>query len=233
MDPLSATLPLPANTNEVVAVLPVEPELPYWSKGGIAPIKAECVFFPPIISRLLILTPLCRYVLWDKMKNGRPGAGAAQDDDAAEGRGTATVDRKDSRPVREPQVVAAVATESSDTPAVSTEEGVVATEGVKNTHERSLSETEAGPEVKKVRLSGAQKKAAARARNEEIWQAKVAAKAAAKAEEKERRIAAGETEVTGGGRQKANGQNKVCSRRRSSIADMILTRTPHLGSYIQ
>lgn len=212
MDPIPA-VPVAADTIEVVEVLPVAPELPYWSKGGIAPIKSECVFSLIFYFRAQLTQIFGRYVLWDKMKNGRPGAGsgAAEDDDAAEGRGTATADRKYSRPVRAPPATADVVVEASDTPAVSTGEGATTTEGIKNTHERSLSETEAGPEVKKVRLSGAQKKAAARARNEEIWQAKVAAKAAAKAEEKERKIAAGETEVTGGGRQKANGQNKVGS----------------------
>lgn len=62
-------------------------------------------------------------------------------------------------------------------------------------------ETEQEPEVKKVRLSGAQKKAAAKARQQEQWEAKKAAKEEAKRDATEN--------GTGGGRVKLKGQNKV------------------------
>ncbi|GAA6026122.1 hypothetical protein JCM11491_002806 [Sporobolomyces phaffii] len=160
----------------------------YWETWtGIAPIKAE-------------------YVLWNKMGKGRAGGGGggAIDDDAAEGRSTelhplrsadvAAVppqtavpdDQAESAvPLREPELQRAGQEAVSSAPGLESQDAGDAAGGA------------AEPEPKKVRLSGAQKKAAAKARQQEQWEAKKAAKDAAQREATEN-----------GTRVKLKGQNK-------------------------
>ncbi|KAK4704906.1 tRNA-dihydrouridine synthase 3, partial [Phenoliferia sp. Uapishka_3] len=133
------------------------------------------------------------YVIWEKMRSG-PYVSAADGDDEAEGRST---------DARGPANRSAPPAEGSEVK----EEG---NEGV----------TEDGePQVKKVRVSGAEKKRLAKARNEAAWQAKKAAKAAQKAEIAAEKVAdaggvadgiavEGEAGGEGGGRVQARGQNK-------------------------
>lgn len=138
---------------------------------------------------------------------------AAIDDDAAEGR------TRDERPQRAPEVVKEVAKEGA--PAVESAELPAAAGASTSTplEHTPPSDPEQGPPAKKIRLSGAQKKAAARERSEIAWQAKKAekeaekeAKAAAKAAGIEVEVAA-EGDGEGGGRKKGKGQNKVRSVR--------------------
>ncbi|ORY87464.1 hypothetical protein BCR35DRAFT_302230 [Leucosporidium creatinivorum] len=120
------------------------------------------------------------FVLWEKMgKNSQP---KENDDDAAEG-------RSDSRNAQQEQAT------NVDSPAPVDGAATPASES-----------TEEQPAEKRVRLSGAQKKALARAKKEEEWQAKQAAKAAAKAAGGD--TAAGEGDDGAGGRKKGKGQNK-------------------------
>ena len=171
----------------------------------------------------LVLTPTLRlgarrYVLWHKM--GKPGArGSAPDDDAAEGRSSTARDRSDKpqTALSAPQVASAEAATSvhipaaaeSTTPApeaaapVATDAAAAAAAATpaaeaKVSHPRSDGQTgegesEAAPEAKKVRLSGAEKKKAARERQQKEWEAKQAAKQAG----------------GDGNRKKKNGQNHV------------------------
>lgn len=118
----------------------------------------------------------------------------ANDDDAAEGRTSGG----GSRPQRGSDVEAKVVSETKTAAEAGGEGEVGSSEKPEGT-----GDGDGEPPVKKVRLSGAQKKAAAKERNELAWQAKKAEKAAAKKE-------AGENGGDGG-KIKLKGQNKVRS----------------------
>ncbi|KWU45236.1 FMN-linked oxidoreductase [Rhodotorula sp. JG-1b] len=169
-----------------------EGEKPYWDTetGGIAPIKSS-------------------YVLWHKMgKNRKPLASSTIDDDAAEGRGHAQLDKPllrtaDVAPAADSPAPPAAAEPAAATSIPATEKqpsaaGETAVQG-------AVQEGQAEPEQKKVRLSGAQKKALAKQRQKEQWEAKIAAKREAKMLAKEEGSAADGGE---GGRQRGKGQNK-------------------------
>lgn len=148
------------------------------------------------------IAPLRRFVRWDLMRSGTKTV--AIDDDAAEGR------TRDDRPKRAPEAVKEVANEAAA--AVEGAELPTAAEASTSTplEHAPPSDPEQAPPAKKVRLSGAQKKAAARERSEIAWQAKKAdkeAKAAAKAAGIE--VEGVEESTEGGGRKKGKGQNKV------------------------
>lgn len=153
----------------------------------------------------------CRsYVLWHKMgKNRTPLASSTIDDDAAEGRGHAQLDKPllrtaDVAPAADspaPPAAAGAKTETS-IPATENQPG----EAAETTVQGAGEEGQAEPEQKKVRLSGAQKKALAKQRQKEQWEAKIAAKREAKKLAKEEGGAADGGE---GGRQRGKGQNKV------------------------
>lgn len=133
---------------------------------------------------------LRRFVLWEKMgKNSQP---READDDAAEG----LADSRQAVPLRAPQAEQQEHAANVDSPAPVDGDATPASEG-----------TEEQP-AKKVRLSGAQKKALARAKKEEEWQARQAAKAAAKATGGDA-AAGGEGDDGAGGKKKGKGQNKV------------------------
>ncbi|KAL8277400.1 hypothetical protein RQP46_010240 [Phenoliferia psychrophenolica] len=124
------------------------------------------------------------YVLWDKMRTG-PYVPILDQDDEAEGR-TTTPDARG--------------------PSTRTLDDVAAEEAASGEGGEGGGE----PAVKKVRLSGAEKKRAAKARSEAAWQAKKADKAAQKAERDAAAAAGGGGEEAGegGGRAKGSGQNK-------------------------
>ncbi|GAA6011175.1 hypothetical protein JCM10207_005526 [Rhodosporidiobolus poonsookiae] len=158
---------------------------PYYDTptGGIAPIKPE-------------------FVLWHKLKSGQPTA--AIDDDVAEGRSTPAL----SKPLRTGDVAAVPAQTadptSTDSPAPEPSAQAAGTEkvdGAPGPPGEAPAATEGAdePEAKKVRLNGAQKKAAAKKRQQEEWEARKAAKEAAKADG---------AEGAEGGKKKAKGQNK-------------------------
>ncbi|GAA5982194.1 hypothetical protein JCM5350_003489 [Sporobolomyces pararoseus] len=167
---------------------PQESKEKYWETWtGIAPIKSE-------------------YVLWNKMGKERAGGQRDSiDDDAAEGRSTAPSTTSTEQPLRSGDIAAVPAqtanTDSTETipaePATQQagQEGVSSAPGLEG--QPAGGEGGAEPEVKKVRLSGAQKKAAAKARQQEQWEAKKAAKEAEKREAAEN-----------GTRVKLKGQNK-------------------------
>ncbi|GAA5871429.1 hypothetical protein JCM3774_005596 [Rhodotorula dairenensis] len=170
-----------------------ESEKPYWDTetGGIAPIKSS-------------------YVLWHKMgKNRTPLASSAADDDAAEGRGHAQLDKPllrtaDVTPAADsPAPTPAAEASASDASVLPAEDKPA--EAADSADKPAATEGEAAePEQKKVRLSGAQKKALAKQRQKEQWEAKIAAKKEAK------KLAQEETAADGGegGRQRGKGQNK-------------------------
>ena len=106
-------------------------------------------------------------------------------DDQAEGRSTPS----SSLPLRSGDIATVPPTNSIEPIQESGTEGISSAPGLEGEE----------PEVKKVRLSGAQKKAAAKARQQEQWEAKKLAKEEAKKEAVE----------NGGGRVKLKGQNKV------------------------
>jgi len=109
-------------------------------------------------------------------------------DDQAEGRSTPS----SSLPLRSGDIATVPPTNSIEPIQESGTEGISSAPGLEGEE----------PEVKKVRLSGAQKKAAAKARQQEQWEAKKLAKEEAKKEAVEN--------GGGGGRVKLKGQNKVC-----------------------
>ncbi|KAI5476431.1 zinc finger dihydrouridine synthase [Pseudohyphozyma bogoriensis] len=159
-------------------------DVPYYdAKPGVAAIKPE-------------------YVLWEKMRHGQ-GSAVRVDDDAAEARGRGAVAQKTPRDERPPD-----AESTTSTPAPATTDAPAEASSSTLTHSPPSSVAgqvdgaDGEPPAKKVRLSGAQKKAAARARSEAAWQAKKAEKQAAK----EAKAEGGEG--AGGGRVKQNGQNK-------------------------
>lgn len=132
------------------------------------------------------------------------------DDDAAEGRSTSNPSTEKQHVLRSgdiaavpPQTANPDSTEA--TPAEpkngqAGQEAVSSAPGLEGKEGGNAEESGEGePEVKKVRLSGAQKKALAKARQQEQWEAKKAAKEEAKKEAAE----------NGGGRVKQKGQNKV------------------------
>lgn len=122
---------------------------------------------------------------------------AAVDDDAAEGRTADSSSRGPSRPsAPEPR--------NDDRPSAPTEVNVEGETSAEKLEHLPPSDGGEGvePPAKKVRLSGAQKKAVARQKSELAWQEKKAAQALARAEGKEE-------PGVGGGRQKNKGQNKV------------------------
>lgn len=159
-----------------------------------------------------------RYVLWDKM--GKGTRQPAIDDDAAEGRTKAALDK----PLLRTSDVAAVPPHTADpastnspapeptgsAPAVepsSTEVVLAKVEngGTGGTAGDAAVTVEGEPEQKKVKLSGAQKKALAKQRAQEQWEAKKKAKAEAKAAAAAQAGQDGEGE----GKKKLKGQNKV------------------------
>ena len=107
-------------------------------------------------------------------------------------------------------------TSSADVPTDAPAAAAPAESGASTTTSATPAEGGEGePEQKKVRLSGAQKKAAARQRQQEQWEAKKQAKLDAKK-------AAGEGEGEGdeaGGRKRGKGQNKVRSPSRRLILE--------------
>jgi tRNA-dihydrouridine synthase 3 len=141
----------------------------------------------------------------------KKGVSRAMDDDAAEGRTTPA----ETKPLRSGDIAAvppqtaeptSTDTPTSEPPAQAAgTEGVSSAPGLEGQPGATAAVVEGEPEVKKVRLSGAQKKAAARARQQEEWEAKKARKAEAKKAAQE----GGEGEEGAGGKQKAKGQNKV------------------------
>ncbi|GAA5884122.1 hypothetical protein JCM6882_002148 [Rhodosporidiobolus microsporus] len=166
----------------------------YWDEvrtGVVAPIKPQ-------------------YVLWNKLKSYQP---VAVDDDAAEGRSTPALQK----PLRSGDVAAVPAQTadptSTDSPAPEPSAQAAGSEKVDSAPGLAGDATgmstpageasEAEPEQKKVKLSGAQKKAIARAKKQEQWEARKAAKEEAKKEKAEGAEGAEE-----GGRKKAKGQNK-------------------------
>ena len=144
-------------------------------------------------------------------KNRKPLASSTIDDDAAEGRGHAQLDKPllrtaDVAPAADSPAPPAAAEPAAATSIPATEKqpsaaGETAVQG-------AVEEGQAEPEQKKVRLSGAQKKALAKQRQKEQWEAKIAAKREAKMLAKEEGSAADGGE---GGRQRGKGQNKVRS----------------------
>ncbi|BGP43880.1 tRNA-dihydrouridine synthase 3 [Rhodotorula kratochvilovae] len=157
---------------------------PYWAveNGGIAPIKPE-------------------FVQWHKMGKDRSVAPPTVNDDAAEGRGKSELDKP---LLRSTDPVPAAPATPAETPAAAPVEASTATESAATTPagEATPTEGEGEPEQKKVRLSGAQKKALARQKQKEQWEAKKQAKADAK------KAAQGEEGDDAGGRKKQKGQNK-------------------------
>lgn len=140
-------------------------------------------------------------------KNRTPLAGSTIDDDAAEGRGHAQLDKPllrtaDIAPAADSPAPPAAAEPTSATllPATENQPSEAAEITVRGANE----EGQAEPEQKKVRLSGAQKKALAKQRQKEQWEAKIAAKKEAK------KLAQEEGGADGGegGRQRGKGQNK-------------------------
>lgn len=148
--------------------------IPYWKeRNGIAPIKAE-------------------YVVWEKMRS-RPEASAeaADVDDALEGRGGARRDGPMSRNDETKQRLAVLKEDPSTAPIeqapsttasnslVHAPPSPTAEPDAKKARidgdaliETATTETAEDVPVKKVRLSGAQKKAARRAAEDAIWDAK-------------------------------------------------------------
>ncbi|BGP20657.1 hypothetical protein JCM10213_001097 [Rhodosporidiobolus nylandii] len=168
------------------------PKANYWETptGGIAPIKPE-------------------YVLWHKLKSY---SAPAIDDDAAEGRTTPAA----GKPLRTGDIAAVppqtAGPASVDSPAPEPSAQAAGTEGVSSepglqgesgASTPAATEGEGEPAEKKVKLSGAQKKALAKQRQKEQWEAKKAAKAEAK-----KAAAEGGEGVEAGGKKKAKGQNK-------------------------
>ncbi|GAA5853940.1 hypothetical protein JCM8547_008164 [Rhodosporidiobolus lusitaniae] len=184
---------------EAPAAAPVA-QASYWDvpSGGIAPIKSE-------------------FVLWEKVGKG---TSRAVDDDAAEGRSTPAQTK-----LLRTGDIAAVPPQtgnptSNDSPAPEPSAQVVGTESVSgapglasesgtSTPAAAGEAGEGEPQPKKVRLSGAQKKALAKERKQAEWEAKKAAKAEAKKAQAEGGEAAEGAEGEAGGRRKLKGQNKA------------------------
>ncbi|GAA6045893.1 hypothetical protein JCM8097_003895, partial [Rhodosporidiobolus ruineniae] len=161
---------------------------PYWDAPGIAPVKAE-------------------YVLWHKLKGNHPVA--TIDDDAAEGRSTpqhskvlrsgdiATVPPQTADPSSADTPAPEPAAQAAGTESVSGEPGLEAQPG------DAAAAVEGEPAEKKVRLSGAQKKAIAKQKKQDEWEAKKKAK-----EEAKKAKAEGGEPADGAGKKKQKGQNK-------------------------
>jgi tRNA-dihydrouridine synthase 3 len=129
---------------------------------------------------------------------GKTAQPKENDDDAAEGR----TDSRNAVPLRAPQAEQQdQAAATVDSPAPAEGPAAPASEG-----------TEEQPAHKKVRLSGAQKKALARAKKEEEWQARQAAKSAAKAAGGDAAVGGEGDDGAGGKKKGGKGQNKVNSR---------------------
>lgn len=138
-------------------------------------------------------------------KNSQP---RDNDDDAAEGR----ADSRQTVPLRAPRAEQQEQAATVDSPARADGDATLASEG-----------TEEQP-AKKVRLSGAQKKALARAKKEEEWQARQAAKAAAKAAGGDGATGGAEGDDGAGGKKKGKGQNKVSCWTIALLGAEVLTR---------
>ncbi|GAA6060860.1 hypothetical protein JCM10212_006240 [Sporobolomyces blumeae] len=179
------------------------PEQAYWEKTpGVAAIKSE-------------------FVLWHKMGKDRSNLSkpdTTMQDDAAEGRSTPAQEKPlrsgdvaavppstaqpDTQEEKGPEPAAQAAGDEKVSSAPGMDESGGPVESGENaTGEAAAAEAGAGegePEVKKVRLSGAQKKALAKQRQQEQWEAKKAAKEQLKKEAAESGVSA----------KKLKGQNK-------------------------
>lgn len=198
----------------VAAAADSSQEIPYWkTRAGIAPIKAE-------------------YVRWDLMKNGREMNTLimVDKDDLAEGRSQGGGESSSKR--KRDDAIPSAAVESTSATTIDGLVNVIATAAdaaqtatltgiasgststeasnptITSTAEATVETTALGPDgepVKKIRLSGAQKKHAKRAEADAAWELKKAEKAKAKLEG----AGAGGGAGGGGGKVKQKGQNKA------------------------